>query len=93
MTDATYQDRQEFEMEHWPELREAWNNVIQLVFPAREVSGELKQLVFTVASLASGCRHCQSHGAYHLHKIETILVQTHEENMHKRLFLIAMIPT
>ena len=69
MTDATYHDRQEFEMEHWPELREAWNKVIQLVFPAREVSSELKQLVFTVASLSSGCRHCQSHGAYHLHKI------------------------
>ena len=69
MNDAAYQDRQEFEMGHWPELREAWNQVIQLVFPAREVSGDLKQLVFTVASLASGCRHCQSHGAYHLHKI------------------------
>ena len=69
MSDTTYQDRQEFEMCHWPELRETWNQMIQLVFPEREVSGELKQLVFTVASLASGCRHCQSHGAYHLHKI------------------------
>ena len=69
MSDTTYQDRQEFEMGHWPELRETWNQMIQLVFPEREVSGELKQLVFTVASLASGCRHCQSHGAYHLHKI------------------------
>ena len=69
MSDATYQDRQEFEMGHWPELRETWNQMIQLVFPEREVSGELKQLVFTVASLASGCRHCQSHCAYHLHKI------------------------
>ena len=69
MSDATYQDRQEFEMGHWPELRETWNQMIQLVFPEREVSGELKQLVFTVAGLASGCRHCQSHGAYHLHKI------------------------
>ena len=69
MSDSTYQDRQEFEMGHWPELRETWNQMIQLVFPEREVSGELKQLVFTVASLASGCRHCQSHGAYHLHKI------------------------
>ena len=69
MSDDSYSDRQNFEMGHWPELREAWNNVIQLVFPEREVTGELKQLVFTIASLASGCRHCQSHGAYHLHKI------------------------
>ena len=44
MTDAKYQDRQEFEMEHWPELREAWNKMIQLTMPEREVSGELKQL-------------------------------------------------
>jgi len=69
MADTKYQDRQEFEMEHWPELRETWNKMIQLTMPEREVSRELKQLVFTVASLASGCRHCQSHGAYHLHKI------------------------
>ena len=69
MSDTTYQDRQEFKMGHWPELRETWNQMVQLVFPEREVSGELKQLVFMVASLASGCRHCQSHGAYHLSKI------------------------
>jgi len=69
MSDATYQDRQEFEMGHWPELRETWNQMIKLVFPEREVSGVLKQLVFSVACLASGCRHCQSHGAYHLHRI------------------------
>ena len=69
MTKSDYSNRQEFEMELWPELRETWNQMIKLVFPEREVSGVLKQLVFTVASLASGCRHCQSHGAFHLHQI------------------------
>ena len=69
MAKSDYSNRQEFEMELWPELRETWNQMIKLVFPEREVSGELKQLVFTVASLASGCRHCQSHGAFHLHQI------------------------
>lgn len=69
MADVNFENRQNFEMGHWPELREKWNEMIQLVFPEREVSGELKQLVFTIASLSSGCRHCQSHGAYHLHKI------------------------
>ena len=64
-----YKDRQEFEMEHWPELRESMNNLFKLVFPTRKVAGELKQFVFTAASLASGCLHCQSHGSYHLHKI------------------------
>ena len=56
-------------MENWPELRESMNNIFKLVFPTREVSGELKQFVFTAASLASGCLHCQSHGSYHLHRI------------------------
>lgn len=69
MSDVNFNNRQNFEMESWPELRQKWNEMIQLVFPERDVSGELKQLVFTIASLSSGCRHCQSHGAYHLHKI------------------------
>ena len=69
MQSEGYKNRQNFEMENWPELRESMNNVFKLIFPSREVSGELKQFVFTAASLASGCRHCQSHGSYHLHKI------------------------
>ena len=69
MSPQEYQDRQRFEMGNWPELRESMNNVFKLVFPSREIPGELKQLVFTAASLASGCRHCQSHGSYHLHSI------------------------
>ena len=69
MQSEGYKDRQNFEMENWPELRESMNNIFKLIFPSREVSGELKQFVFTAASLASGCRHCQSHGSYHLHKI------------------------
>ena len=69
MSAAKYENRQNFEMSHWPELRQAWNGMLKLIFPGREVSGELKQMVFTVASLASGCVHCQSHGSYHLHKI------------------------
>ena len=69
MASEGYNNRQEFEMENWPELRESMNNIFKLVFPTREVSGELKQFVFTAASLASGCLHCQSHGSYHLHRI------------------------
>ena len=69
MQSESYKNRQNFEMENWPELRDSMNNIFKLIFPSREVSGELKQFVFTAASLASGCRHCQSHGSYHLHKI------------------------
>ena len=69
MSEPQYANRQNFEMENWPELRQTANSLFKLVFPGREVSGELKQLVFLAASVASGCVHCQSHGAYHLHKI------------------------
>ncbi|MDE0256625.1 MAG: carboxymuconolactone decarboxylase family protein, partial [Rhodospirillaceae bacterium] len=57
------------EMHHWPELRQSVNDLLRLVFPGRGIDGELKQLIFTAASLASGCLHCQSHGSYHLHKL------------------------
>ena len=69
MASEGYKDRQNFEMQNWPELRESINNIFKLIFPSREVPGELKQFVFTAASLASGCLHCQSHGSYHLHRI------------------------
>ena len=69
MSSEGYRDRQDLEMHHWPELREKVNTLIKTVFPSREIDGELKQLVFTAASLASGCRHCQSHGSYHLHQL------------------------
>lgn len=69
MSDNQFTDRQNLEMEHWPELRQGWNSFLQLCFAAREVTKELKQLVFLASSMASGCRHCQSHGAFHLHQI------------------------
>jgi hypothetical protein len=62
MTKVGYRDREEFEMEHWPELWESMNIIFKLVFPGREVSGDLKQFIFMAANLASGCLHCQSHG-------------------------------
>ena len=69
MSGDQYENRQNLEMEHWPELRQGWNSFLQLIFAPREVSKEIKQLVFLASSMASGCRHCQSHGAYHLNHI------------------------
>ncbi len=70
MASDGYHNRQNFEMEHWPELREKMNDVFKLVFPGREIPGELKQFVFTAASMSHGSLHCQSHGSYHLHRID-----------------------
>lgn len=55
MSTAKYENRRNFEMSHWPQLRQAWNDMLKPIFPGREVSGELRQMVFTAASLASGC--------------------------------------
>ncbi len=63
---STYNNRQNFEMGHWPELRQAFNQVVQLVWSEKELNEQFKQELFTMASLASGCQHCQSHGAFHL---------------------------
>ena len=69
MSEQQYKDRQKLEMEHWPELRQGWNSFLQFIFAGRVVEKELKQLVFLASSMASGCRHCQSHGAYHLNQL------------------------
>ena len=63
---TNFSDRQQFEMGHWPDLREAFNTLVQLVWSEKELTEEYKQLLFTMASHASGCVHCQSHGAFHL---------------------------
>ena len=63
---STYNNRQDFEMGHWPELRQAFNQLVQLVWSEKELSEQFKQELFTMASFASGCQHCQSHGAFHL---------------------------
>ncbi len=69
MSQAKYHDRQKLEMEHWPQLREAVNQLLNIVFTSKDVSGQLKQEVFVIASQASGCVHCQSHGSFHLNAL------------------------
>ena len=66
-----YSDRQNLEMGHWPELRAQFNELIKIVWSERELTEQFKQELFTMASLASGCLHCQSHGAFHLNAIGT----------------------
>ena len=66
---SNFNNRQDFEMGKWPELREGFNNLIQLVWGEKELSEQFKQELFTMASLTSGCTHCQSHGAFHLNEM------------------------
>ncbi|MEM7272626.1 MAG: carboxymuconolactone decarboxylase family protein [Actinomycetota bacterium] len=74
---TTYENRQEFELDSWPELRQLVNDLASLVYSKRTIEPQLKNELFTMASLASGCTHCQSHGALELNMmgVETERIQ------------------
>lgn len=67
MTHAKYQDRQNLEIFGWPELMQIFRDLVELVMvsPAN-LSRQLRSELFTIASIAGGCQHCQAHGAYSL---------------------------
>jgi len=54
-------------MPTWPELWDAWRNINDTIKSSDELPAQLKTEIFTSASVAGGCRHCQSHGARGLH--------------------------
>ena len=74
---AEYHDRQEFELANWPEMRKMVNDLASLVYSERNVTSQFKSELFTMASLSSGCTHCQSHGAFGLQAmgVETERIQ------------------
>ena len=74
---SAYNNRQNFEMGHWPELRHAFNELKFVVNGEGLISQQLKAELFTMASLATGCAHCQSHGAGRLNAmgVETARIQ------------------
>ena len=67
MTDAKYQDRQNLEFFTWPELTQLFQPLIELVMVSpNNIPRQLRSEIFTMASIAGGCQHCQAHGAYTL---------------------------
>jgi len=68
MSDDDYKDRQNLEIFAWPELMQTFSKLVeQVMISPTNLSQQLRSEIFTMASVASGCRHCQSHGAYTLH--------------------------
>ena len=70
MTDAQYQDRQNLEVFRWPELMEIFQKLVELVMVSEThntIPRQLRSELFTMASVAGGCQHCQAHGGYTLH--------------------------
>jgi len=68
MTDAKYQDRQNLEIFRWPELMQIFQSLVERVMVSPgNLLRQLRSELFTMASIAGGCQHCQAHGAYTLH--------------------------
>ncbi len=67
MADDQYQDRQNLEFFRWPELAKVFQELAELVMVSpNNLSKQLRGEIFTMASIAGGCQHCQAHGAYTL---------------------------
>ncbi len=68
MSDDKYQDRQNLEIFCWPELMQRFLPLVELVMVSpTNLTRQLRSELFTMASVAGGCQHCQAHGAYTLH--------------------------
>lgn len=52
-----YTNRQDFELDNWPELRKMVNDLANLVYSERTIPTELKKLLFTMASQSNGSLH------------------------------------
>ena len=62
-----YKNRQNWDLAAWPEMYEKLQE-LQLMIFLSEPGLQLNMMTFTISSLASGCRHCQAHGAFGLDK-------------------------
>lgn len=65
---AKYTNRQNWDLDAWPDMYGKLKELQIMIFTAAP-GIEINMMTFTIASLASGCQHCQAHGAYGLDKI------------------------
>jgi len=63
-----FANRQSWDLDAWPEMYDSLKQLQALVFLSPP-GLELNMMVFTMSSLAAGCRHCQAHGAYGLDRL------------------------
>lgn len=64
-----FQDRQNWDLDAWPEMYGILKQLQATAFLSPP-GIELNLMVFTMSSLAAGCRHCQAHGAYGLDRLD-----------------------
>jgi alkylhydroperoxidase family enzyme len=60
-----FADRQRWDLDAWPEMYGKLKELQATIFLSPP-GFELNMMVFTVASLTTGCRHCQAHGGHFL---------------------------
>ena len=65
---ADFQNRDAWDLPAWPEMYDILKQ-LQGTIVLSPPGPELNMMVFTMASLTAGCRHCQAHGAYGLDKM------------------------
>lgn len=65
---SEFEERQRWDLPAWPEMYAQLRELQAIVFRS-DPGVELNLMVFTMASVASGCRHCQAHGAYGLDRL------------------------
>lgn len=65
---TAFENRQNWDLPAWPEMYAKVGELRAMIFSA-EPGRALNLMVFTVASSAAGCRHCQAHGAYGLNRV------------------------
>lgn len=63
-----FENRQNWDLDAWPEMYNKLKELQAMIFLS-EPGVHINLMVFTVASLAAGCRHCQAHGAFGLDKM------------------------
>ncbi len=63
-----FENRQNWDLDAWPEMYGKLKELQGMIFLSPP-GIELNLMVFTVASLAAGCRHCQAHGAFGLDRV------------------------
>ena len=51
-------------MAHWPELLDAMEGLVQVIYRPGALDPVLKRMIATITSGASGCRYCQAHTAH-----------------------------
>ena len=64
---SDFENRQAWDLGAWPEMFEKAKELLAMIFSGPP-DIQTNRMVFTIASLTAGCRHCQAHGAYGLDK-------------------------